>query len=394
MKYFIMMLFLMIFIIGCSTQIDKAQEIGESIEETVGEPEASEPAKQWEVYNQETGETEIVEKPEKKVTENAVEGDIIFDDEGELLRLACENAANEYPEWTAPSTDLIIWEDSDKKFNFRNSPEDLSSNIGSPVQNSEILVDMDFIGLEEVSYVKTKNDKWMIGLLKLNGLNPPTNIIIYEGKYDLDSVDISPINTKKYLVFSTKGNDAYLDILETEKSTDERLLEINSVAADNQKISASPKGNYAYLLYDKTLRIFEIISKSKIDEIGFVESVVWVGESYLLYSGSDGTFIYEVKTKKKERLDKIDSVSDLSFNPKEKGIIAYNSGSKGEVVNCQTWIKLNSLSNGKIETFASEKTAIIEGDGVTMYWRFKDNDWTLRPSHVEIPIYATVWKRY
>jgi hypothetical protein len=183
-------------------------------------------------------------------------------------------------------------------------------------------------------------------------------------------------------------------VLDTEKSTNENLLEITSINTNSPKISVSPKESYVYLLYDKTLQIFEISSKKKIDEIDFVENVVWVGDSYLLYSNSQGTSIYSIKNKEKDKLDRIDTVSDISFNPKEKGIIAYNTDLKGEVVNCQTWSRLNSLKDGKIETFASERTAIIEKDGVKMYWRFKDNDWILTPSHIEITIYATVWKRY
>jgi len=55
---------------------------------------------------------------------------------------------------------------------------------------------------------------------------------------------------------------------------------------------------------------------------------------------------------------------------------------------------LNSLQEGYIKTFASEKTAIIYRDNAEQYWRFKDADWTVKPSHIPITNFATVWKRY
>lgn len=383
------LLILMVFVFGCAKQIDKTGDIKE-IPNEQGQKEVQEPntAVKMEVYNPETGKNELVDTSKTEVVGGiASQGD-------ELLKAACKDSTKDYPEWTTPNTDLIIWEDSDKKFNFRNSPEDLSSRVSSPVQSSETLVDMDFIGLNEISYVKNNANGWGIGIFKLNGLNTPTNTIIYENKDRLDFVDISPINRKQFAVFFIKGEKAYLNVLDTEKSSNDNLLEIPSLNTNSQKISVSPKGDYIYLLYNKILRIFEVSSKKKIDEIDFIENVVWVGDSYLLYSSPQGTFIYSIKNKDKNKLDKIDTVSYLNFNPKENGIIAYSTDLKGEVVSCQTWGRLNSLKDGKIETFSSERTAIIEKDGVKMYWRFKDNDWILTPSHIEITIYATVWKRY
>jgi len=358
---------------------------------TVEEPQVPEPqtTKRVEVYNPETGKTEIVEGAATNSAGNTIDskGD-------ELLKIACRDSINDYPNWTKSSTDLIIWEDSDKGFNFRNSPEDLSSKISSPIQSSDTLMDMDFIGSNEISYVKKNANGWSIGVLKLNGLNVPVNTLVYENKDKLDFVDISPINQKQFAVFSTNSGKAYLNILDTEKSSSDNVLEIPSDNTNGQKISVSPKGDYVYLLYDKTIRIFGLSSKTKIDEIDSAESVVWVGDLYLLYSDSNGTFIYDIKNKDKNKLGKVGAVSALSFNPKENGIIAYNSDSKGEVINCQTWTLLNSKKDGKIETLASERTAIIKKDGVIMYWRFKDNDWILTPSHSEMSIYTSVWKRY
>ena len=325
---------------------------------------------------------------------NELLNDIESPNENNLLQIACKNAVNDYPEWTKYETDIIIWEDSDKGFRFRNSPEDTSIGIGSPAQDSEILLDMDFVDVNEISYIKTQDNKWKIGLFKLNGLDAPTNSIIYENVEIVPRVDISPISKSKFIAFYIKENKAFLKYLDLTSSREEILLEIPSVNTNIQKISVSPKGDYVYFFYDQTLRIFEIASKTKLDEINSVESVVWVGELYLLYSNSEGTFIYSVENKEKNKLENMGSVSDLSFNPKEGGIITYNSESKGEVVNCQNWAKLNSLNNGKIETLSSEKTAIIEKEGVKMYWRFKNADWTLAPSSLQISKYVTVWKRY
>ncbi|MEK6969027.1 MAG: hypothetical protein AABW48_01220 [Nanoarchaeota archaeon] len=399
MKKIILSLLLLAFIIGCTNQQEELSETTPEPEtEAVNnstppetndleEPKAQESqnTKKMEVYNPETGENELVETD--------VVGSKTSSPGDELLKMACENAINDYPEWTAPTTDLIIWEDSDKMFNFRNSPEDLSSRISSPVQSSETLTDMDFVGLNEISYIKTTNNQWQIGLFKLNWPGASDNSIIYEKSESLSSIDVSPLTKDKFVIFEIKENKVYLKYLETTNSQEDVLLE-TTASNGLSKLAVSPKATYAYLLYGNVLRIFDLSQKAKIDDINSVSSVVWVGDSHLLYSNAEGTFIYGVKEKTKEKLGRIGSVSDLSFNPKNQGIIAYNTNSQGEVVSCQTWNRLNSLEEGKIKTLTSERTAIIEKDEILMYWRFKDNDWVLTPSHIEITNYATVWKRY
>src|SRR3989344_1077154 len=96
------------------------------------------------------------------------------------LQAACKNAISDYPEWTKADTDLIIWENPDKSFNFRNSPEDASAKLDSPVPSGENLADMDFLGSNEISYLTSNSVGWKIGLFKLNGLNMPDKLIVYE----------------------------------------------------------------------------------------------------------------------------------------------------------------------------------------------------------------------
>lgn len=387
MKRIIFLLVLLVLVAGCVSETPKSTD-NEQEGDKIADNNGSGTENQWEVYNTETGETEKIEK-----TKTNPVGNIDYQ-VNELLKTACRNAINDYPDWTVPSTDLLIWEDSENNFNFRNSPEDMSTGISSPVKESEGLADMDFIGSNEISYVKTWDNGWGIGTFKLNGMSMPMNTMLYEIDAVLDSVDISPINYNQFIVFSTKEGKAYMDVLDAEKSTSESIFETMVVNTNTQKVSVSPRGNYAYLLYDDILRVFEIHSREKKDEMESVKSVVWVGDSYLLYSNQEGTFIYDIKNSDKKRLDNMGSLSCLAFNPKEDGVIAYSSDSESHVVECQTWKRLNSLIAGDIETLASERTAIIDRDGVKMYWRFKDNDWILTPSHIGITIYATLWKRY
>jgi hypothetical protein len=314
-------------------------------------------------------------------------------EKNDFMAEICENSLGDYPEWTKYETDILVWENSNKEFNFRNSPEDSSAFIASPAESSEVLDDMEFVDMNEFAYIKHQNEKWKIGLFKINGLDAPTNNIIFETEDNLDYVDISPINKKRFIVLSEKEGEVYFNLLDTEKLTNENILQIPSSEAEISKLAVSPSGNYAYLLYGGILRIVEIESKIKLDEISSVKSVVWVGNSHLLYSDDEVIFIYEIGTKEKKKIQTSGSVSELSFSPLNEGVISYNFNSGGEIVDCQTWNKLKELDEGEIHTFSSEKTVIIERDSDLMYWRFK-TDWTLVPSHIPITNYATVWKRY
>ena len=337
--------------------------------------------------NEQTSETEDApQNSENGDNQETTNGD-------ELLQTVCQTANDDYPEWSKLSSDIIIWENLDKSFNFRNSPEDMSIGISSPISSSETLVDMDFIGLNEISYVKTQDDKWHICLFKLNGMDAPDNSIIYNRTDSVSSIDISPINKNEFITFYTKGNNVFLEYLDISDSKEENLLGTSLADSNNKKLAVSAKGNYVYLLYDDTLRIFDIASKTKLDEINSIESVVWVGDSYLIYSISDKTYIYDTDSKEKSEVSKMGSVRDLCFNPKNNGVIAYTEQSIAKTVNCETWQTLGSTQNAKIITLANEQTAIMEKENFLGYWRFDNADWIVSLSE-GFSNFATVWKRY
>ena len=337
--------------------------------------------------NEHTSETE-------DTTQNSENGDNQETANGdELFQNICQTVIDDYPEWTLSDTEIIICEKPDKSFFYRNSPEDLSVGIDSPVSSFETLVDMDFIGLNEISYVKTQDDKWHICLFKLNGMDAPDNSMIYEKTESISSIDISPINSNEFIVFYTADNNAILEYLDVVGSIEENLLETSVSESSNQKLAVSVKGSYVYLLYGNTLRIFDIASKTELDEIDTVESVVWIGDSYLLYSNSEGTYIYKVKNKDTGKLTKINSVSDLSFNPKNNGMLAYTDQGNVKVINCGTWQISGPTEDVQILALASEQTAIIDKEGFVDFWRFYNADWTVSLSE-GFSNFATVWKRY
>lgn len=310
-----------------------------------------------------------------------------------MLQTACKNALNDYPEWTKANTDLIIWENPDKSLNFRNSPEDLSSKLTSPIPSTETLVDMDFIGLNEISYVASKDASWKINTLKLNGLNVPTNSLVYEKIEAVSYINTSPINKSEYIVLTASGTKGLLKYINTENSKEENISELTSVKTDKLKLSVSPKGTYVYLLQGNSLIFFEIASKKQIDKISSPESAVWVGDEYVLYSGTGGTFVYSLKTKEKSKITKIEQVSELTFNPKENGIIAFNENGNTTIVNCQTWQIINSKQGAELKTLTSEKTAITKKGDQFGYWRFKNNDWGVKILEDKSK-FVTVWQRY
>jgi len=323
----------------------------------------------------------------------------------ELLTKACSEAVGDYPGWTEPSTDIIVWETLDKKFNFRNAPENLSVGLTPPVEKTASLSDMDFIGSSEVSFVALQEDRWLIGLFKINGMDAPDKSVIYEKTESVSFMDVSPISRQEFILFYAKENRAFVEHLDVKTSKREILLETAYDAGAGHKLAVSPKGSYAYLLYEGALAIFEIESKSKIGEIKSVESAVWVGDSHILHSGSEGTFIYDVKNKEDTKIGQLGPVSDLSYNPKDEGVIAFTQEGSAKVVACGTLQNKNSKQEARIRALASERTAIREEEfsrkgeppihGVG-YWRFKDTDWNVRLTgeFPDFAVFATVWSRY
>ncbi|MCK9597326.1 hypothetical protein M0R19_09145, partial [Candidatus Pacearchaeota archaeon] len=195
-----------------------------------------------------------------------------------ILQAACKNAFDDYPQWTRKETDIIFWENPDKSFSFRNSPEDSSTILSSPIPPTETLVDMDFIELNEISYVATGDNVWKIGLLKIN---PYEKSLIYEKNETSSFINISPINKNEFIIFSSNGNKATLRYLNMSNSDEKILLNTLVKNTDSLKLAVSPKGTDFYLLDDGILKVFEISSKKQSDEINLVESAVWIGNDHI-----------------------------------------------------------------------------------------------------------------
>lgn len=406
MKKIVLLLISLILAIGCISQEQNAaeNETSEAITATASAaPSAglntAEPTKNLEVYNPETGENEPSQANSTVVGSAAASGGNAF------LAAACIEAAGDYPGWTEPSTDIIVFENLDKKFTFRNSPEDLSVGLTSPVEKSASLSDMDFIGSSEVSFVAVQEGKWLLGLFKINGMDAPDKSIIYEKTESVSFMDVSPISKQEFVLFYAKENKAFAEYLDVTNSKREILLEIAYTPGSGHKLAVSPKGSYAYLVYAGVLTFFEIESKSKIGEIKSVASAVWIGDSRVVYSGSAGTFVYDVKNKEENKISQLGSVSDLSYNPKDEGVIAFTQEGSARVVACGTLQNKALKQEARIRALASERTAIMEAEfsaeGASPihsvgYWRFKDADWNVRLSgeFPDFSVFATVWSRY
>lgn len=310
--------------------------------------------------------------------------------DNDLLKTACTNALSDYPEWSKPDTDLVIWENPDKSFNLRNSPEDASTIIGSPVPPSETLVDMDFIGLKEVSFVTTSNNGWKIGIFKVD---PFDKSFIYEKTEPNSFINVSPVNKNEFIAFVINGKKGVLRYINVTNAQEETITEISSTDTKNLKLAVSPKSNYVYLLNNKDLVIFDITSKKQKDKIVSIDTAVWVGNTHIFYSGTDGTYVYNLETKEKSKSDELGSILNVAFNPKNNGVIAYNQGGMVKTVNCQNWLNYNTQQNAELKTLVSSKTAITKKGDQYGYWRFKDADWGVKILEGGSKL-VTVWQRY
>lgn len=309
------------------------------------------------------------------------------------LQKACKVALNDYPEWTKADTDLIIWENPDKSFNFRNSPEDASSKLTSPVPSEETLVDMDFIGMDKISYVTTGAGGWKINTLKLNGLGAYDKSLVYEKSEAATFVDVSPLGEKDYFALVVNGKNGVVKRINTANSKEDLFLELAIANTGKIKLAASPKASYGYLLNDGPLILFEIVQGKQIDKIDAVKSAVWVGDGYLLYSNTEGIFVYNLKNKEKTSVSNTKQVSALAFNPKGDGTIAFDENGNTTVVDCQTWQIINSKQGAEFKTLTSEKTAINKKGDQFGFWRFRNKDWVVKMLE-EKSKFVTVWQRY
>jgi len=307
-----------------------------------------------------------------------------------LLKTACANAASDYPEWSKADTDLVIWENPDKSFSLRNSPEDASTIISTPVPPSETLLDMDFVGLKEISFVTTNNNGWKIGIFKTD---PTGKSFIYEKTEPASIVNVSPVNKNEYIALVVNENKGALRLINTDSQKEEIILEIPSLNTNNLKLAVSPKGTYFYLLAEDSLSVFDISLNKQVQKIDTVASAVWVGNDYLLYSNPEGSFLYQPDTGKQDKLEAPGPVANLAFHPQDNGIIAFNEDENIKIVDCQTWLPINTEQGSELKTLASHKTAITKKGVQYGYWRFKDAHWSVKILE-EGSKFVTVWQRY
>lgn len=320
-----------------------------------------------------SSETEVTEIPE----------------DNEVLPLACQNAINDYPEWTTQSGDLVVYEKADKSFYFRNSPEEAAALIESPSKDSGTLLDMDFI--DKNKFIYTIEDQGLkIGSFEF-GLQGVKNQIIYEIDEPVSFADVSPLGEREFIIFYISDSKAHLKYIDLEKSQEETIGD--NLESEEAKISLSPKASYFYLWQGNYLGVFDLSNKKLVYDSQSISSLVWLGDSYLLISDSQGALLYDLKNSQKEKIAKITSSANLHFNPNLGGVIAYSSQSESKIVKCQNWEILGNLQKGEIKTLASEKTAIILLANSPAFWRFLNNDWNVKLAD-DVSIFTTVWQRY
>lgn len=311
----------------------------------------------------------------------------------EILQQACKTSVNDYPKWAIDSGDIIIWENPGRDFNFRNSPEEASSKIDDPVGVEETLVDMDFLGTNEISYVAKKTGGWKVGLFKLNGLNEPSRSIIYEKDETFSEVALSPINRSDFIAFIANQGQGVLRRIDTSKSKEETIFQSALTDVSSIKLAVSPKATYVYLLSDNTLAIFDITSQKQIDSISLVKSAVWLGDKYVLYSGKDASYIYKIESKEKTKVENVGAVQNLTFNPKRGGTIAFDQKGNTKIIGCEKLGIINSKQGAEFKTLTSERTAITKKGQEYGYWRFVDKDWGVKILEDKSK-FVTVWQRY
>ncbi len=314
-------------------------------------------------------------------------------DKDKVLENICNNIVNDYPEWERKSKDIVIWENIDKSFNYRNSPEEPSIKVSNPVPSNKALLDMVFIGTNEIAYTSKEDRKWSIGIFKINGSNAQENKTVYEKDEKVSYMKISAISRIEYIVFLINDDQGILKYINTESSNEVEILKTSSLNKDTVKLSVSPQKTSSYLLHDNNLIIFEVSSKKILDKVDSVNSAVWVGDKNILLSNSEGTFLYSLETKKVVKIDKIGISSNLSFNPNDGGVIAFNENNTAKILSCQGLQQINIDEGADLKTLTSEKGAITrEGDRFG-YWRFKNVNWDVNILQ-EDSKYVTIWQKY
>ena len=398
----------------------------------------------------EDSEDEVkIEESDESSKSQKVEITIIEDTElssgDKLLQSICSNVIDEYPEWMSTSGSIVVWKDSDNSICIRRSPDSPTWALNSPVGKQGDLINVSFVNEDTIGYIITGQDnKGIIGLWQFDldeygaKLKYSDYSTIYEMEDSASIRDISFINKNEFLIFyilESKDTleEAAISYIDTSNNKEEILLKFDVIpigrennSCNIQKVSVSPKGTNAYIIYNSivekqgVLLIYNLSDRKKIDELILVSSAVWIGDNYILYSSMDedkGIFIYNVENKSSYEITRIDPCAvDLTFCPKSGGIIAYNINptsydATGCVVSCKNWQELSSKTNCVFEAITDEDTVIfsryvpdnsgkytehtVEEGG---YWRL-DSKWGLHLTYEfstfnNNPILATVWSRY
>ena len=395
---------------------------------------------------------DIDKSPESGEIKVTIAEDTTLSDGDKLLQTICLEAIDDYPKWTGDSRSIVVWKDSkknDKNLSIRRSPESstlgLQSRLQSPAENLDILTILDFVSADTIGYaMDVKGGGGAVGLLRFGldelgaKLSYSHSSVIYEKEEPISIRDISFINRDEFLMFyiseSQVGQEkAIVSYINVKNKKEKVLLELNIISFDGenktynvQKVSASPKGTYAYIVYNSTskkqgeMAIFDLSSRKLIDEISPVSSAVWIGNTHILYSslaGGGEVFIYDVEDKKSYKMTRINRYAvDLAFCPKSGGVIVYNTDpfsneARGYAVSCKDWKELDQVANCIFETIADEDTVIFSkyvpgGSGESSdiivkeggYRRLKSK-WALHLSdefstNYQNTVLATVWSRY
>jgi len=362
-----------------------------------------------------------------------VKNDVVLSSDDKLLKTLCQNAIKDYPLWSQNSSGMIAWKDAagtDMLF-MRWSPDYPSVGVQSPVKNSETLAGIDFIDSDTLGYVSEYNNKWSVGLMSFEVLNGAFSnkgtSTLYTKTTPSSVLDVTFIGKEAFIVFYLKenGKKAVISYIKSTDGTEEILKEIDvsaqfslETSGQTQKVSASPKGNYAYAIFTNlaagkhTMYVFDLSSNELLDEIS-ASSAVWIGDSNILYSSKDkgGIFLHNLKNKSSHKISLIDdNAENLAFCPKSGGVFAYSTNSKGYdsktyTKSCDDWKDIFSEDHMFIEAIAGEGTAVSSKyaldntfeDG--RYWRFDNKGWGFHLSYGfssfnSNTVLATLWNKY
>lgn len=398
----------------------------------------------------EDSEDEVkIEESDESSKSQKVEITIIEDTElssgDKLLQSVCSNVIDEYPEWMSTSGSIVVWKDSDNSICIRRSPDSPTWALNSPVGKQSDLINVSFVNEDTIGYIITGQDnKGIIGLWQFDldeygaKLKYSDYSTIYEMEDSASIRDISFINKNEFLIFyilESKDTleEATVSYINTKNNKEEILLKFDVMPFDEedstrniQKVSVSPKGTRAYIIYNSiaekqgVLVIYNLLNRKKIDETISVLSAVWIGNTHILYSSlakDGGIFIYDVENKNSYEITKIEPCAvDLTFCPKSGGVITYNTNplsyeAKGHAISCKNWEELSSKTNCVFEAITDEDTVIFsryvpDGNGKSVDFAVEEggylrlnSEWGLHLTYEfstfnNDPVLATVWSRY